>query len=383
LSQIRVGQSCALDTRQAAEDFFRDVEQTEMSLVVFFCSSDHDLAMLAQTFNRLFAGVPVIGSTSAGGCYGPEGYQPHSLSGVSFSSSDTVAVTALMQVSPSFDTAAARDSLSTMRSTLEHKASWARSVNTFALQLIDGLCGQEEVVSRTLQNALGAINLVGGSAGDGLQFLKTQVFCDGAFHSNHVALAVIATRLPFYLFKTQHFSPLEERMVVTRADAAQRIVHELNGLPAASEYARCAGVDVGQLNFEFFSTTPVVVKFGGKPFIRSIQKVLPDGALKFYCAIEEGVVLHLGQANDLVQDLNDLSATIETEVGGPAQLTIGCDCVLRRMAIEQRQLDATVAPILKAQKMVGFVTYGEQYRGAHINQTMTGVAFGASHREQT
>jgi len=35
--------------------------------------------------------------------------------------------------------------------------------------------------------------------------------------------------------------------VVTEADPAKRIVKEINGLPAAEEYARLVGVDVHEL----------------------------------------------------------------------------------------------------------------------------------------
>lgn len=49
---------------------------------------------------------------------------------------------------------------------------------------------------------------------------------------------LIQTPLPFKIFKTQHFVSESERLVVTEADVARRIVTEINGLPAAQEYAR-------------------------------------------------------------------------------------------------------------------------------------------------
>jgi hypothetical protein len=33
--------------------------------------------------------------------------------------------------------------------------------------------------------------------------------------------------------------------------------------------------------------------------------------------------------------------------------------------------------IYKRHKIVGFHTYGEQYNAMHLNQTLTGIAFGA------
>jgi hypothetical protein len=53
------------------------------------------------------------------------------------------------------------------------------SADTFCLMMIDGLCGNEETVLATLQRRLGAVPMLGGSAGDGLTFRRTYVYHDG------------------------------------------------------------------------------------------------------------------------------------------------------------------------------------------------------------
>ncbi|WP_246542647.1 FIST N-terminal domain-containing protein [Paludibacterium yongneupense] len=373
MSQIRTAQSCATDARTAATEFHRGLAGPGLSLVIFFCSCDYDLDLLTQEFKHLFAGVLLVGCTTAGG-YGPQGYREHTLTGVGFAGPDYLAVAAQLQILPAFDPAAARDKIQALRQELETRAPWVQSVNTLALQLIDGLSVKEEIVTRTVQNALGAVFMVGGSAGDGMRFQRTHVFCDGEFHSGRAVLILLATRLPFHLFMTQHFSPREERMVVTRADAAQRLVYELNGRPAAAEYARNAGVD--SLDPALFSHIPVMVKLGGKHYVRSIQQVMPDGALRFYCAIEQGMVLRLARGENLTQDLRAQFADIAQALGEPPQLIIACDCILRRLEIQNTGLAAEVDALGRDNHVVGFATYGEQYRGVHINQTLSGIAFG-------
>lgn len=374
MGEIKSAQSCALDARAAVAEFYAAVRQPEMSLVIFFCSSLYDLEVLAEELKSWFAEVPVIGCTAVG-TFGPLGYQAHSLSGVSFSRSDCVAEIGCFDALQTFDAPAAQRRVEQMRRALEAQAPWVQSVNTFALQLIDGLSVKEETVTRTIQNALGAVFLVGGSSADDMSFRKTYVYCDGVFRSDRAGLALIATTLPFYLFMSQHFSPLSERMVVTRADTRQRIVYEINGLPAAAEYARCAGVEETQLGAAQFSKMPVVVKVGDQHYVRSIQQALPDGGLRFYCAIETGMVLRLAQGGNLLDGLTSMFTTIESQVGQP-QLVLGCDCVLRRLEIEQRTLSAAVDQQYLTHNMVGFTTFGEQYRGVHLNQTLSGIAFG-------
>ena len=42
----------------------------------------------------------------------------------------------------------------------------------------------------------------------------------------------------------------------------------------------------------------------------------------------------------------------------------------------QRGLVGSVEAVLRDYNVVGFSTYGEQYLGVHVNQTLTGVAIG-------
>ena len=215
--------------------------------------------------------------------------------------------------------------------------------------LIDGMSIREEPVAHALQYALGKIPLFGGSAGDDLKFAKTYVYSDGRFHSDSAALILINTSLPFRIFKTQHFVSTDERLVVTEADPARRIVKEINGLPAAAEYARLVGVDVHELNSMSFAASPVVVMIDGTDYVRSIQKANADGSLTFYCAIEEGLVLRVAHGVDLVNNLEQTFDKIRAEIG-PPQLVFGCDCILRNLEISQNGLKDRVGEIFHAQQ---------------------------------
>ena len=59
------------------------------------------------------------------------------------------------------------------------------------------------------------------------------------------------------------------------------------------------------------------------------------------------------------------------------QLILGFDCILRRLDAENRQMGNRIEKIYKRHRVVGFHTYGEQYNAMHLNQTLTGIAFGA------
>lgn len=371
---FRSAHSAVADARQAAREFHAGVSQPDMAMVMFFCSSEYDLDTLAEELNILFAGVPLIGCTTAGEI-GPAGYRNHSLSGVSFAAAECKAVAGCLTGLQEFGIAAGQKFANDLLQELESRSPAVSAANTFGFLLIDGMSIREEPVTRTLKSVLGEIVLCGGSAGDDLKFVRTWVFHDGAFHTDSAVMALITTSLPFRLFKTQHFVCDNERLVVTDVDAAHRIVKEINGLPAAEEYARVLGIGVEELNPMRFAETPVVVVIDGTDYVRSIQTANPDGTLTFYCAIDEGLVLRVAHGKDLVSNLEQAFAGIHDEIG-PLQLTLGCDCILRNLEIIQKDLATTVGDIFERNKAIGFCTYGEQFGGVHVNQTFTGIAIG-------
>ncbi|MGE5492068.1 MAG: nitric oxide-sensing protein NosP [Actinomycetota bacterium] len=348
--------------------------QPKMELVVFFCSSEYDLDILADEMNHQFPGVQVVGCTTAGEI-GASGYVDHSLTGASFPAGSCTAVAGFLDSLHDFQLASGQSFAGPLLRQLEERGPDNDDGNTFAFLLIDGLSTREEAVTRTLQNALGKIPLVGGSAGDDLKFTRTCVFHGGAFHSDAAVLILVHTIFPFRIFRTQHFISDMERLVVTSADTVHRVVKEINGLPAAQEYARIIGAPVSDLTPASFAASPVVVLIDGTNYVRSIQKVNPDGSLTFYCAIDEGLVFRVAHGENLVSNLEGTLDAVRRDIG-PPQVVLACDCILRDVETTQRGLKETVTDLFLRNHAVGFSTYGEQFCGVHVNQTLTGIAIG-------
>ena len=184
------------------------------------------------------------------------------------------------------------------------------------------------------------------------------------------------TKLPFKAFRTQHFVQSDKRMVVTRADPVRRVVHEINGKPAAREFARLVGLQITELTPMIFATHPVVVRIGGQYFVRSIAKVNEDESLTFFCAIDEGIVLTIAKGVDMVENLERAFEQVRADVG-PPQLVLGCDCILRRLESEREGIKDKLGRIFVDNNVIGFATYGEQFNSMHVNQTFTGIAIGS------
>jgi len=373
-NSIRRGQSCSPDERTAVAEFYAAVAQKNLELVMFFSSSKYDLAIISEEINRLFAGIQVVGCTTAGEI-GPSGYCSHSLTGVSFASDSFVAVSERIAPLSDFDVATGNKFSQALLQDLESRVPNIEKNNCFAFMLIDALAMREEPVAFTLQYALGNIPLFGGSAGDDQNFIQTQVYSNGQFHSDSAVLIILNTSLPLKLFKTQHFIPTDERLVVTEAQPEKRIVKELNGLSATKEYARLVGVKISELNSLHFADSPVVVMIDGTDYVRSIQRTNTDGSLTFYCAVEDGIVLRVAHGVNLVENLKQAFTKIREEIGSP-QLVLGCDCILRNLEISRNGIKDQVEEVFLNNNVVGFCSYGEQFMGVHVNQTLTGCAIG-------
>ena len=258
---------------------------------------------------------------------------------------------------------------------LAERGNGKQGLGRFALCLIDGMSFAEEAVTAAFHWALDDIPLIGGSAGDDLRFETTTLVSNGRVESDCAIILLVATDVPFQVFKTENFVPTGKKLVVTASDPDRRIVHEFNAASAAEEYAAAVGVMPDQLTTMSFASHPVVVRVGGEYYCRSIQKVNADGSLSFFCAIDDGIVLSIAQPKGMVESTRNALKDIRERLGG-LDMVLAFDCVLRRLDARNRQVFRDMSELYRANNVIGFGTYGEQYRSMHLNQTLTGIAFG-------
>jgi hypothetical protein len=100
-----------------------------------------------------------------------------------------------------------------------------------------------------------------------------------------------------------------------------------------------------------------------------------DGSLSFFCAIDDGIVLSIAQPRGMVESTRTALRNVGERLGG-VDMILGFDCVLRRLDARNRQVFREISELYRENNVIGFGTYGEQYRSMHLNQTFTGIAFG-------
>jgi len=372
---IRTGASTLTDSVAAADEFCAQIQQANITAAFVFCSTRYDRQVLGRRLAENLPGVLIIGCTTAGEL-APSGYRTGSLTGFSLAAPDFQVSAQVIENLNSFELNRSQNIVQRNVNALRSQDPTLDMTDLFGFLLIDGLCHREEAVVSSLYSAMGQIPMFGGSAGDDLRFQKSFLLWDDVFRSDIAIQIMIGTHRPFRVFKTEHFTATDRKMVITGTDPQQRIVYEINGDPAGPEYARLAGLDVDFLTPMIFAAHPVVVRVGGDYYVRSIQKVNPDHSLSFYCAVDEGIVLTVARSCDMLEDLKQQFDSLIKEIG-PPQLLIGCDCILRRLELENRREENQMSKILAAHNVIGFNTYGEQFQAMHVNQTFTGVAIGS------
>lgn len=371
---IRVAASALPSTRAAVAEARSALDGADFQHIVVFFGIDHDAELLARSLKEEFPGVPVSGCSTAGEI-GPTGMMQGGLVLIAFPRKGFRVHSELITGIDQFGVERATEAVRRLKAQICGPATRLPKENLFALLLVDGLSNAEENIVAAIHWEIEDIELIGGSAGDGICFNRTVMIHNGRVAQRAAILMMIESDYPFRVFKTQNFEPTGIKLVVTSADTENRIVYELNAEPAAREYAAAIGLQPDDLGPFSFASYPLVVKVGGDYYCRSIRNMNPDGSLSFFCAIDEGLVFTVARPRDILNATEATFQELDAALGG-IDIVIGFDCMLRRLDAESRQIRHQMDELYKKYLVAGFHTYGEQYNAMHLNQTLTGIAFG-------
>ncbi len=368
-SFVRAVTSSETDPIAAVNEVAAQVNPADSCFALAFVSGGQDIAEIARALDEKLGGMPVFGCSSAGQIT-EKGYETDVLLLLVFPKQHFRCSSILIEpLTPLSNTAIAAE-VQRQSGKFRHTAGW----NRLGLVFTDGLCRQEDLLVATLEAVLDDLPIFGGSAGDRLLFEKTFVLQGGKAYSNAAVLLLLETDLPFTGIGFDHFLPAETQIVITDADPDARKVFEINGAPAAAEYARLVGCPVRDLSPQVFAENPLLVEYRNHHYVRAISDADEEGALSFLAAIDDGLVMRLGRGQEIIETLRS-GLHIRDRHGKRPDFILGFDCVLRKLEIEQKQLGRPVSAILSEERVLGFNTFGEQQGGVHMNQTFVGVAF--------
>lgn len=353
------------DDPAGAQALHAGLAACDPALVLLFGSPKGALAPMAERLHRSLPGVTVAGCSSAGEI-GSDGYQRGTVLAIGFPRATFRAAAVALRDQGDIPVSAW---LATLRALYAGFAPDPRRA-VFGILLADGRSRHEDVLAAALDAALPDVPIVGGSAGDGLEFGATTQILNGQPVPGAAVFVLVETALAVAEVSFAHFSPTEDRAVVTAADPCTGTILELNAEPAADEYARLAGLDPAALEPADFASHPLLLRMGRRHHVRAISEATAGRGLKLMSSIDTGTVLTLGRAEDVTQGFG---AALDS-LPQPPLMVLGFDCILRRLAVERAGMAERMGGLFARYRVAGFNTYGEQHAGMHVNQTFVGLA---------
>lgn len=365
--------------QKAVDEIAQQIGNGRWSAVIFFASPRHAMADLATCMQEAFPDAVTAGCSTMGEI-GPTGLARGTLVAMALDERCGVAALPIDQESFLFDDGG-RIVAELIHRVRGEPAGLSPQEHVF-ITLTDGLSGKEELLVASLGTHAPGIPLVGGSAGDDWRFERTWVALNGQAFSRAAIVLLIEPRMPFYAFHMHHFKPTERRMVVTAADPDRRLVHELDGWPAVDVLADLLGISgatlrsVDSRSIGSLYQVAFAFRVGERYYLRSIMTVQEDSLL-MGGAVEEGAVLRVMQAGDLVEETRRGVYQALHRHSAPAAGLLLFNCGGRMFEARNRGVTQAfgAATCPSHVPVCGFTTYGEQFGPMQVNSTLTGIVF--------
>ncbi|MCK4499429.1 FIST C-terminal domain-containing protein, partial [Candidatus Babeliales bacterium] len=274
--------------------------------------------------------------------------------------------------------------------------------NLSAILLMDGLAGVGEEMSVLASKAFKQaffknLKIVGGTAGDDLQFKETFVFFDDKVVNNAATICLFASKMPLFTGIKHGHTPLSRPLKITKAKG--NVLYEVNGKPAwevwkkeTAKVAKKKGIDVEKLE-----NLPDITKFlmnyelglatqnKGEYKIRFPSGINNDGSLNFSCGIVEGSIFHIMDGSKLenhIKAVEDAAMTARqaAENSGYTEFAgvLVFECAARLLILGDRFPESVncLKSVLSGVPILGWETYGEirlepgQFSGYHNTTTV-------------
>lgn len=254
----------------------------------------------------------------------------------------------------------------------------------------DGLMEDGSNFLAGLMEKLGtSFPLVGASASDNLEFLKTFVYFNQEASSNAAGGILLGGKSNFGLGIKHGWKPLGKPRRVTKAKS--NIVYEIDGAPASKTYEYYLARDLNSLKKELKRISlfyPIGIHLEGEKeyLLRNIHSIENDGSLVFHANVPEDSIIRL-MIGTKESCLSATQQAAKEVIGGLAEKKISFALVfdsvsryslLGREAAKELEIIKTV--LGNDTPIFGIYTYGEQaplrsidYHGKTYfhNQTIT------------
>lgn len=334
-----------------------------VKLAYVYASCDYDLDALLKGVSGELPGVPLIGNTTFTGVITPEGYIGGENGFVGMMAiSDPELTVGVAAVRRSGDAAAAGAEAARLAM---KKAGKTMPPDYYYMVSPPGL---EEFYVKGITQVIGRVPFYGGSAADNTLEGKWKLYTDGGVLDDGVAFAFFYTKKKMTNKFTGAYRETRDIGVITKV-VDNRVLSEIDGIPALEKYASWRGMDIetlkgGALLAESV-TSPLGVKdrLGDLVAIRHPMNGNDDMTMSIGNQLAEGtaVIRMEGSVDELIAATGHTLDALKEKMPAPAGAFHFVHCGGRRLRIDGR-IDEVAAQLKKEAGDVPFIaefTFGE------------------------
>lgn len=396
---IDASKGSADSARKALDQAFKKIHGAEPGVIFLHASSRYDYDQVLKAASEASGSAPLVGCSTAG-LFTENRVEPSGVGVGIISSRNMVFQTAMAS-------GLRTDPEGVVRKLARSIPPVAPGRHLTAILFADGLSGAGEELalyaSRIFEKYAGVpVTLLGGFAGDDMQFRETRVFHGSSHSTDSVAVCFITSEKPFHSGVRHGHTPMSGAHTVTSANG-NRVI-EVDGRPAwqvwraetdyaieqlRSRYPSSGEENLAKLvmgNFELGLTT----EDGGYK-IRFPMAVNPDGSMMFTCSIPPGSVFRImdGSDTDAQIEASRLAAVAALESAGEKQDDSFAGMLVFECGIRMALLDRNFSRAIEAYRhtvpgvpVLGWETYGEirmtpgSYSGFHNTTTVVALVPG-------
>lgn len=367
LMDCRIGSSTQTDPRAAVDEACHDIGSAAPRLIIFFSDmASHNI--YTRLLHERFPDTLVAGSTS-GVLFSSTMIAHRGLSLVAFIDGITCTGGTLAEIKRYPMKYLPR--VTACLDEIEHD-------DTCCILLTPAGTHCEELLLDTLRRGLGeyGIPVIGGSAGTALEGQPTRVSLDGRVFGNSCVFILLHNEGGCIdLYKENIYRPTRHVFTVTDVNVADRIVYELDGMPASKRLAQALGVSTQDLAAELPSH-PMGRMVGDEIYIATYNQIVDSTAISFFARVYNQTKMVLMEPGDYRQALETTLQRISDDIPSPSFSFIVNCYSLSRLYEDEHWFDDFAFQLTEALgSYVAISGFGEQLGYTHLNHTMLVAAF--------
>jgi hypothetical protein len=384
IMKARTGASSSPDPVLAGKEAARKAATglTDIKLAFVYSGVQYDQASLLSGVAAELGDVPLIGNTSFTGIITPEGFitGDEGFVGILALAGDDLTVGVA-------GSAKGDDARETGRQVARAALEAAGRTSTGKIEAPDLFYmvappGEEEFYLKGIEDIIGRIPLFGGSAADNAIAGEWLLFADDLVTADGVAVAFFYTDKPFANVFTGAYEETANVGVITKI-RDNRVLEEIDGVPAVKKYAEWTGQDTADLMggdlLVATITAPLGVKdrLGDLIAIRHPMNGNDDLSMNIGAnlAVNTAVIQMQGDVDTLISSAGDTIEAVIAKLGSTPVALHLVHCGGRRAGIGER-IDELTSVVTAATGDIPFIvefTFGEYGYEDDGNNTTGGL----------